>query len=338
LCGVQEEDQEILLQQVHSAATASEHVVPGDSSLAQVTWAVGLPAGEPNRKTTLVIDKHMLTLNKISDSIEYEVVDSVAHNDQLNALTSSKVAGLQSMLAPSECGLTERSLGRRICDQQAAALTHLQTELEDCVERADEMADVRALQSKRYGGITEEIHELTTANMKAIDEVVAILKAEALLESRDAGGLHFDPVSLRLRDPNEMLDQSLAIVQEVKGGVLLKEASQTRLLAEIKTAFDCKECDASATQLRALKTQTHADHTKATNACISMAEIHRPSDEVDREKAITLRRDLDDMESARKLREKTNLQLNSLRKTTIHTTSKLKGFLDFLRLGEPFPQ
>lgn len=319
------------------AAVSSASAALEESNLAQTGWATGLEDGEPSRKTTMVIDKHSGVINKISDRLEFEIVDSVAHHDQINALTSSKSATLQSMLLPSENALTERSLARRMCEQESVALSKLQMEITDSVERAEELAVTRTAQQKRYGGITKDIHDLTTANLKKLNEIKALLTAELGIERDDAGGLHFDPVALRLRTPEEMLAQSTSMIGDVSQNTIAKEAAQDATLKVIARAFDCPKCDASTVQLKGLKNKTIEDHATSSAACISLAESHRPSDEADRESAITLRRDLGDLEAARRLRESMGTELEALRRTGIHTGAKLKGFFEFLRTGAEFP-
>merc|ERR1712048_8843 len=321
----------------HDVGASSVSAALEESNLAETGWAMGLQPGEPNRKTTMVIDKHSGTVNKIMDRLEYEIVDSIAHHDQINALTSSKSATLQSTLLPAENGLTEQSLERRMCDQQTAALTKLEVEIADSVERAEELAATRDTQSNRYGGITKDIHALTSANLKKLAEIRQLLKAETDIERDDAGGLHFDPVALRLRTPEEMLTQALDMLESVSLNTISKEAAQDATIKTIAKAFDCPKCDASTVQLKVLKNKTREDHAISAASCVSLAELHRPSDESDREKAITLRRDLDDLGAARRLRESMGTELESLRRTGIHTGSRLKGFFEFLRTGAEFP-
>jgi len=88
------------------------------------------------------------------------------------------------------------------------------------------MADIRDRQSKRYGDVTEEIHELTLQNMAKMAEVRALLMTELSVEENEPGALHLDPIAIRLRSAHDMLSHALVMADEVRDGIVEKEQLQ----------------------------------------------------------------------------------------------------------------
>jgi hypothetical protein len=262
----------------------------------------------------------------VMDRLTMENANAVSSAEAMNSDYEGKKADIESRLAVPQQALKTRLEQRRICDQEESAMSQLESIISKAVSREEEIAGMRATQASHYSQMTAAMKHLTEKNQATLGKIISLLSMELTAERDISGSQQFDPVSLRQRQPEDMLRHAKELSSNL--GVILdqKLQNQNQALVEISKAFACAECEEKAKRLREILGGIESEFSAKKLECDTMAESHRPLDEADRERTMSLNKELQDLEDANKVRLDAERSLKEQRDQAEHVAKKMVGF------------
>lgn len=295
------------------------------SSLSQLSVEATPPSDKPRPPK---LDATISNLRGVMDRLAMENVNSLANREAIGASFASKRAALEALLAPAQQGLVARQEQRKVCNQEHKALVKLGGVVAGAIEHDLEMEKMREDQTTHYTQVTQALKQVTDKNKATLAKVLELVEEE-IGEEKRSGAAHFDPVSLRLRQPDDILQHIKQLTTNLGAVMDEKLANQDAALEGISQAFTCKDCEETTKALQTARGEidTQLRELKGTEKdCSLMAEVHRGLDEADREKVMGLRKELDDLNEAERVHTAAEEALETQRKAGEHVAQKMVGF------------
>lgn len=298
-------------------------------SHAEVDWTIASQLPETNeRPRPPLLESTISNLRTLMDHIELENVNAVAVQDATSSSYASKKALIESMLAVPQQAVIARGEQRGLCEREVKALLKLEGIVGEAINRGDTITKMRGDQAAHYTQMTSTIKSLTQKNIETLDEVLSLLGDELVAEVTNNGGVHFDPVALRLRAPEDMIKHAQELTSNLVTLMHSKLNHHDQALEQIKKAFGCADCEQAAAKLKDATSTIKNDLKAAKEKCAFLAESHRALDESDREKVLALKKDLEDIETAERVHQAAEAALQQERKQAQHAAEKMLGLFN----------
>jgi len=320
---IQREVQAIMHGDAHEATDSQQTNV-------QVAWTVGKDNSSPDKAAAKprppVLDSSISNLRGVLDRLEMENVNAVAVHEAQTSTYAAKKATLQSMLAGPQQAVAERLQQRQLCDKQVKALEQLSGSLSSSVEQVQALTRIRHEQAAHHTQITSAAKDLTLKNKATLDQIRRLVEAEVAAEQAINGGYHFDPVTLRTQQPEDLLRSIKGLASNLGSLMDDKLAHTDAAVQNITAAFHCAACEEKAAALTSIAQRIGNELSDMKHQCVVLAEAHREVDAADREKVISLKKDLEDIEQAEHIHAEANAALQQQRAEAEHVAKKMVGF------------
>eukprot|EP00301_Raphidiophrys_heterophryoidea_P003985 c11770_g4_i2.p1 GENE.c11770_g4_i2~~c11770_g4_i2.p1 ORF type:complete len:393 (-),score=148.47 c11770_g4_i2:106-1245(-) len=274
------------------------------------------------------MDSTISNLRGVLDRLEMENVNDVAVQEAQTSSYASKRAQIQSMLALPQQAIAQRLQERQLCEKRAKSLQELTVTLASSIERTQQLVRVRQEQATHYSQTTTATKEITAKNKVTLAKIQQLLSGEIATEQSLNGGGGFDQVALRTQQPEDVLHTVQNLGSNLAALMGSKVSHGDVAVSNITATFGCPMCEKTADELKAISQRVSGELDDATKECARLTAAHREMDEADREKAISLKKDLEDLEEAERVHKAAAGVLQLQRANSQAVAKKMIGFFD----------
>jgi len=317
---------------IRSHSDGAMKSVVGEQMNVESEWTIpsSLPQGQDRPRPPQELNQRSDEMRNLLDGFQLEDVNSVANQDAIDASFASKKAHIQSMIAVPQQSVIARTEQRQMCDHEVKALSDLDGIVGKAIQRGGEISQLRSQQSSHYSDMTNTIRQLTQKNIDTLAQVSDLLKKEIEAEKAINGAVHFDPVALRQQAPEDMLRHADELTGNLLSLMQSKMSHHNEALTKIQKAFGCPECEEAANKLQEAASVVQSDLKAARERCAIQSEAHRSLDEADREKVLSLKKDLEDIEAEERVHRNAEEKLKEQRQSSEQVVRNTIGFLNTL--------
>lgn len=276
------------------------------------------------------LDTSIGNLLGVVDRLVMENADAISNQEALTSSYLAKKSEIEGKLAVPQQQLRARFEQRQLCDKAEKAMGRLDDIVKNGLDREKQISEMREYQSTHYSDMTSTMKLLTEKNQRTLYKIQGYINIEITNEQKIDGSVQFDPVALRQREPEDMLNSSKQL--SINLGTILQQKmeNENKALTEISKAFSCPVCDEKAKRLQEISGSIKDSRDKKRVQCQNLAESHRILDEADRETSLALQKELNDLETAKRLRDEAELSLKQQRNQAEHVAKKMVGFYQHL--------
>eukprot|EP00301_Raphidiophrys_heterophryoidea_P003986 c11770_g5_i1.p1 GENE.c11770_g5_i1~~c11770_g5_i1.p1 ORF type:complete len:404 (-),score=137.48 c11770_g5_i1:106-1266(-) len=322
-----------LMQGPLSKANPNTHATENDKLQAnvQTTWAVASDqkaTSDQERSRPPAMDGSIANLRGVLDRLEMENVNAAAVHEAQTATYASKRAQLQSLLAMPQQAVIQRLQESQLCEKHTKALGELSGMLSSSLERVQQLVQVRREQATHYAQITTAAKELTEQNKAALTKIQQLVEGEVASEQTLNGGYHFDPIALRPQQPEDVLRSVQNLASNLGALMTEKLTHADAAVSSITETFACPKCEQKTEELKTIVERVSGELDDARKECARLAATHREIDEADRERVISLKKDLEDLEAAERVHKAATAALHQQRENSQAVAKKMIGFFD----------
>jgi len=299
----------------------------GEQSNSQLNWQVYSTTDQPvERPRPPQLDASIGNLLNIADRLVMENADAISNDEALMSAYLAKKSEIDGKLAVPQQQLLLRYEERQLCEKEEKAMSKLHEVVINGLNREKQISDMRATQSAHYLSMTNTMRALTERNQQILNQIQFMISIEIGNEQKINGSDQFDPIALRQRTPEDILNQSNQLSSDLGNILQEKMENENKALVEISQAFSCPVCDEKSQRLQQISEMIKTIKENKRIECQNLAESHRVVDETDRETSLALKRELSDLENAHSLRDQAEKSLKDQRNQAEHVAKKMVGF------------